>query len=127
MVKIPRGLLPMVLQEVVTGMFFSFVAVALVQWIPSESEPEPWIGLTFVAIGAPFLVYGIKRWRESKLEYTAVHVTLGVCMIFIGTTIAVTPTDLMLSVVLLLFLAMICLALVAAIVGLIGWLKRLLT
>ncbi|HIH01273.1 TPA: hypothetical protein HA259_04230 [Thermoplasmata archaeon] len=112
------------LQDVVAGVFFSLVAVALASSVPSDYRAEPWIGLMFGMVGAAFLALGVRRRRRTRLESGWASIAFGVCMMFLGLIIALVPTDLMIEIVLLVFLGMICLGFITAIAGVVVWMKN---
>lgn len=111
------------LPDVVVAIFFSILAIIFLDSITSEqSGTAPAAGVAWMLCGIALTAYCAKNWIKVIRHAGYVPLAFGISGIFFGLAIALAPTDLLRDIVILAFLAIICMSVIVVVT----WLRRLL-
>jgi hypothetical protein len=111
------------LSEVVTAVFLCILVVIFMYPLASDqSDRRLAAGVVWTFCGIALIAYWSKNQREVIGEAEYFFLALGISSIFFGLAVALAPTNLLIDIVILAFLAIIVMSAIVVM----AWLRRLL-
>lgn len=111
------------LSDAVAAIFVCILVIILLDLFTSEqSVVVPAAGVIWALCGIALTGYCSKNWRKVIRRTGYFPLAFGASSILFGLVVALAPTNLMIDIVLLAFLAIICMSVIAVA----AWLARLL-